>query len=57
MSKSPLNNWDTAYIGPLAVCVNQYFNFWINEHVILWCFLVSKFRKNKNKNENRSIDP
>lgn len=41
MSKSVLNLWDTGYIGPLAVCVNQYFNCFIGEHVFLWLFLVS----------------
>jgi phosphatidylglycerophosphate synthase len=40
MSKSPLNGWDTAYIGPLAVCINQYFNLLIDEHVFLWFFLL-----------------
>lgn len=42
MSKSALNTWDTAYIGPLAVCINQYFHCFIGEHVFLWLFLVSK---------------
>lgn len=41
MSKSPLNLWDTGFIGPLAVCVNQYFNCLIGEHVFFWLFLVS----------------
>lgn len=41
MSRSPLNGWDSAFIGPLAVCVNQYFNLLIGEHVLLWLFLVS----------------
>ena len=43
MSKSALNTWDTAYIGPLAVCINQYFNFVIGENMLLWLFLVSYF--------------
>jgi hypothetical protein len=41
MSRSPLNGWDTAFVGPLAVCINQYFNLLIDEHVLLWFFLVS----------------
>lgn len=40
MSKSELNTWDTAYIAPLALCINQYFNFWLGEHLFLWFFLV-----------------
>ena len=40
MSKSPLNGWDTSYLGPLAVCINQYFNLVIDEHVLLWFVLV-----------------
>ena len=47
MSKSTLNRWDSAYIGPLAVCINQYFNFWIGEHLFLWFFLVSNFYSTK----------
>lgn len=43
MSKSPFNFWDSAFIGPLAVCVNQYLNFLISEQIILWTFLVSYF--------------
>ncbi|CAF5127294.1 unnamed protein product [Rotaria sp. Silwood1] len=41
MSKSPLDTWDTAYYGPVAVCVNQYFNCFIKEEIFLWIFLVS----------------
>lgn len=41
MSKSPLNGWDSAYIGPLTLCINQYFNLLIEEHYVLWFFLVS----------------
>lgn len=40
MSRSPLNGWDTSFVGPLAVCINQYFNLLIDEHVFLWLFLV-----------------
>jgi len=40
MSRSPLNGWDTSYIGPFAVCINQYFNLLIDEHVLLWFFLL-----------------
>lgn len=43
MSKSALNSWDTAYIGPLAICINQYFNIWISEHILMWIFLVNNF--------------
>ena len=49
MSKSVLNAWDTAYIGPLAVCINQYFQCFIGEHVFLWLFLVSKVSHLANK--------
>ena len=44
MSRSPLNGWDTAFVGPLAVCINQYFNLFIGEHIFLWLFLVSHTR-------------
>jgi choline/ethanolamine phosphotransferase len=47
MSRSPLNGWDTAYVGPLVVCVNQYFNLLIGEHFILWIFLVSSDRDDR----------
>ncbi|CAF0809159.1 unnamed protein product [Rotaria sordida] len=40
MSKSPLDTWDTAYYGPVAVCVNQYFNCCIKEDIFLWIFLI-----------------
>jgi len=40
MSKSALNAWDTAYIGPISVCINQYFNCFIGEHIFLWFFLA-----------------
>ena len=43
MSKSRLNAWDSAYIGPIAVCINQYFGCCIPEHAFLWIFLVSRF--------------
>lgn len=41
MSRSPLNAWDASFVGPIAVCINQYFNLLIDEHVFLWLFLVS----------------
>ena len=41
MSKSALTTWDTAYIAPLLVCINQYFNFLIGEHLILRLLFVS----------------
>jgi len=40
MSKSPLSAWDSSFVGPLAVCINQYFNLLIDEHVFLWFFLL-----------------
>jgi len=40
MSRSPLNSWDASYIGPLAVCINQYFNTLIDEHIFFWFFLL-----------------
>jgi len=40
MSRSELNRWDSSYIGPLAVCINQYFNLFIGEHLLLWLFLT-----------------
>lgn len=40
MSKSIINVWDTAYIGPIAVCINQYFNCFIGEYAFFWLFLV-----------------
>ena len=43
MSKSPFSVWDSAYIGPIAVCVNQYLHCCIGEHVFLWLFLVCWF--------------
>jgi hypothetical protein len=43
MSRSPLNGWDASFVGPLAVCINQYFNLLIDEHVLFWFFLVNSF--------------
>ncbi|CAF1047269.1 unnamed protein product [Adineta ricciae] len=40
MSKSSLYAWDSAYYGPIAFCVNQYFGCYISEHKFLWFFLI-----------------
>ncbi|CAF1320924.1 unnamed protein product [Adineta ricciae] len=40
MSKSSLYAWDSAYYGPIAFCVNQYFGCYISEHKFLWLFLI-----------------
>ncbi|CAF1057120.1 unnamed protein product [Didymodactylos carnosus] len=40
MSRSALNTWDSSYVGPLVLCINQYLNTTINEHIILWLFVV-----------------
>ncbi|CAF4385980.1 unnamed protein product [Rotaria socialis] len=39
MSKSLLNSWDWAYMGPIAICVNQYLNCLISEEIFFWFFL------------------
>ncbi|CAF3331178.1 unnamed protein product [Rotaria socialis] len=40
MSKSLLNSWDWAYMGPIAICVNQYLNCLISEEIFFWFFLI-----------------
>ncbi|UJR28301.1 hypothetical protein I4U23_009547 [Adineta vaga] len=40
MSKSALNAWDHAYLGPIVFCINQYFGCCISEHKVLWAFLI-----------------
>lgn len=41
MTKSELYLPDTALIGPSLLFLNQYFNSFIDEHIVLWIAMVS----------------
>uniref|UniRef100_A0A4W4GQS7 Cholinephosphotransferase 1 n=1 Tax=Electrophorus electricus TaxID=8005 RepID=A0A4W4GQS7_ELEEL len=40
MTRSELHLHDTAFIGPGLLFLNQYFNSFIDEHIILWIALI-----------------
>ncbi|KTG41328.1 hypothetical protein cypCar_00007470 [Cyprinus carpio] len=40
MTKSELHLQDTAFIGPGLLFLNQYFNSYIDEHIVLWIAMV-----------------
>ncbi|KAM9846174.1 cholinephosphotransferase 1 [Aulostomus maculatus] len=40
MTKSELSLPDTAFIGPGLLFLNQYFNSFIDEHIVLWIAMV-----------------
>uniref|UniRef100_A0A671MBU6 Cholinephosphotransferase 1 n=1 Tax=Sinocyclocheilus anshuiensis TaxID=1608454 RepID=A0A671MBU6_9TELE len=40
MTKSELHLQDTAFIGPGLLFLNQYFNSFIDEHIVLWIAMV-----------------
>nr|CAD7195235.1 unnamed protein product [Timema douglasi] len=40
MSKSELEYLDSSLIGPAMLFLNQYFNFFIQEYIVLWLCLV-----------------
>lgn len=42
MTKSELYLPDTAFIGPGLLFLNQYFNSFIDEHIVLWIAMVSR---------------
>lgn len=42
MTRSELHLSDTAFIGPSLLFLNQYFNSFINEYIVLWIALVRK---------------
>ncbi|KAL8589233.1 hypothetical protein ACOMHN_017034 [Nucella lapillus] len=39
MTKSEMALWDSGMLGPLVMVVNQYFNCFINEYLVLWLAL------------------
>lgn len=41
MTKSELYLPDPAFIGPGLLFLNQYFNSFIDEHIVLWIAMVS----------------
>lgn len=41
MTKSELDYFDSILIGPGMLFMNQYFNTFINEYIVLWLCLVS----------------
>ena len=41
MTKNELEYLDTVLIGPAMLFLNQYFNFFIQEYIVLWLCLVS----------------
>ncbi|KAK3757089.1 hypothetical protein RRG08_046713 [Elysia crispata] len=40
MTKSEMDLWDTGLLGPAALFLNQYFNCWLDEHLVLWFCLI-----------------
>lgn len=42
MTKNELEYLDTVLIGPAMLFLNQYFNFFIQEYIVLWLCLVSR---------------
>ena len=43
MTKSELAFFDTIYLGPILLLVNQYFGYLITEYYLLWFGLVSEY--------------
>ena len=41
MAKSEMHLHDTAFIGPALLFLDQYFNSFIDEYIVLWIALVS----------------
>ncbi|KAI5619020.1 choline/ethanolamine phosphotransferase 1a [Silurus asotus] len=40
MTKSEMQRSDSAFVAPLLLFINQYFNSFVSEHVLLWVVLV-----------------
>lgn len=40
MTKDEMEYLDTALIGPAMLFLNQYFNFFLPEYLVLWMCLV-----------------
>lgn len=40
MTKSEMHLHDTAFIGPALLFLDQYFNSFIDEYIVLWIALV-----------------
>ncbi|KAF6074175.1 choline/ethanolamine phosphotransferase 1 [Phyllostomus discolor] len=43
MTKSEMHLHDTAFIGPALLFLDQYFNSFIDEYIVLWIALVLSF--------------
>lgn len=43
MSRTEMELLDTSLLGPGLLFLNQYFDTWLNEHLVLWICFVSKF--------------
>lgn len=43
MTKSELYLQDTAFLGPGLLFLDQYFNNFVDEYVVLWIAMVSSF--------------
>ena len=43
MTKSEMYLHDLAFLGPGLLFLNQYFNSFIDEYLVLWVALVSQF--------------
>jgi hypothetical protein len=41
MTRSEMEYLDTILIAPLLLFLNQYFNTFLDEHIVLWIALVS----------------
>lgn len=42
MTKSEMNLHDLAFLGPGLLFLDQYFNSFIDEYLVLWIALVSR---------------
>ena len=41
MTKSEMDFFDSSLLGPAMLFLNQYFNYILNEYVVLWIMFVS----------------
>lgn len=45
MCKSELEYWDSSYVGPALLFMNQYLDFLVPEYYVLWVAFVSTTAK------------
>ena len=41
MTKSEMDFFDSSLLGPAMLFLNQYFNYILNEYLVLWIMFVS----------------